>query len=68
MTRVKGRLIEAPRDANQPSLVDDYESLGCSVVDLGSIAEVSQTFSSAVQGSLIWGADRVRGRSNARTM
>lgn len=37
MPRVRGRLIEAPRDANQTTLVAVYESLGCSVVDLGSI-------------------------------
>jgi hypothetical protein len=30
---------EAPRDANQPDLVADYELLGCTVVDLGSIGE-----------------------------
>lgn len=37
MPRVKGRLVEAPRDANQPDLVADYEAPGCTVVDLGSI-------------------------------
>lgn len=37
MPRVKGRLIEAPRDANQAERVKDYEQLGCSVVDLGAL-------------------------------
>ena len=37
MPRVKGRLIEAPRDANQSERVREYEQLGCIVIDLGSI-------------------------------
>lgn len=37
MPRVRGKFIEAPRDANQSKIVGWYESLGCSVVDLGAV-------------------------------
>lgn len=37
MPRVKGRLIEAPRDANQSAIVQRYRDLGCSVEDLGAV-------------------------------
>lgn len=37
MPRVKGRLIEAPRDANQSGIMQRYRDFGCSVEDLGMV-------------------------------
>lgn len=37
MPRVKGRMIEAPRDANHAAVVGWYEQMGCSVVDLSTL-------------------------------
>ena len=37
MPRVKGRLVEAPRDENQSQIIEWYERLGCSVCDLGAV-------------------------------
>jgi hypothetical protein len=37
MPRVKGRLIEAPRDANQSAIVQRYRDYGCSAEDLGAV-------------------------------
>jgi hypothetical protein len=37
MPRVRGRLIEGKRDANQSPLTGWYEALGCIVVDLGDV-------------------------------
>jgi hypothetical protein len=37
MPRVKGRLIEAPRDGNQAAIMQRYRDFGCSVEDLGMV-------------------------------
>lgn len=37
MPRVRGRLIEAPRDANQSAIMQRYRDFGCSVEDLGMV-------------------------------
>lgn len=37
MPRVKGKFIEAPRDANQSAIMQRYRDYGCSVEDLGAI-------------------------------
>lgn len=37
MPRVRGRLIEAPRDANQSAIVQRYRDFGCSAEDLGAV-------------------------------
>lgn len=37
MPRVRGRLIEAPRDANQAAIMQRYRDFGCSVEDLGMV-------------------------------
>lgn len=37
MPRVKGKFIEAPRDANQSAIMQRYRDFGCSVEDLGAV-------------------------------
>jgi hypothetical protein len=37
MPRVKGRLIEGARDANQSAIMQRYRDYGCSVEDLGAV-------------------------------
>lgn len=37
MPRVRGRLIEAPRDANQSAVMQRYRDFGCSAEDLGAV-------------------------------
>jgi hypothetical protein len=37
MPRVRGRFIEAPRDANQTATMQRYRDFGCSVEDLGAV-------------------------------
>lgn len=37
MPRAKGRLFEAPRDANQSAIMQRYRDFGCSAEDLGVV-------------------------------
>lgn len=37
MPRVKGRFLEAPRDANQSAIMQRYREFGCSAEDLGAV-------------------------------